>query len=85
VDNTHTFYVEERRTFPVDAFSQCQVVVNDEDQYSIWPESRDVPPGWRTIGVAGDRAMCLAYIDDHWTDMRPKSLRDEMSAREAAR
>lgn len=61
-----------------------QVVVNDEEQYSIWPTDRDVPAGWRASGPAGPKAQCLAYIDEVWTDMRPLSLRRQMAADEAA-
>lgn len=52
------------------------VVVNDEEQYSIWPEDREVPGGWREEGTRGSKVECLARIDAVWTDMRPKSLRD---------
>jgi MbtH protein len=51
------------------------VVVNDEEQYSIWPQARDLPPGWRRDGFTGTEDECLAYIDETWTDMRPASLR----------
>jgi uncharacterized protein YbdZ (MbtH family) len=54
------------------------VVINHEDQYSIWPEGRDIPPGWSATGVAGTKAECLADIDEVWTDMRPRSLREQM-------
>ncbi|ASW55443.1 MbtH family NRPS accessory protein [Plantactinospora sp. KBS50] len=57
-----------------------QVVVNDEEQYSIWLADRDLPPGWRAEGTSGDRAACLAHIDEVWTDMRPLSLRRQMAA-----
>lgn len=56
------------------------VVVNDELQYSIWPEGRDIPAGWRACGVAGPRSECLEYIEREWTDMRPLSLRIAMDA-----
>ena len=51
------------------------VVVNDEEQYSIWPAGRDGAPGWRAAGYTGTKAACLAFIQEHWTDMRPLSLR----------
>jgi MbtH protein len=51
------------------------VVVNDEEQYSIWPADREKPPGWYDVGVSGSTEECLAYIETVWTDMRPKSLR----------
>jgi MbtH protein len=53
-----------------------RVVVNHEEQHSIWPEALGDPPdGWRTVGVEGPKADCLAWIDEHWTDLRPASLR----------
>jgi MbtH protein len=55
----------------------CQVVVNHEEQYSIWPADRDAPDGWRGAGVAGSRDDCLAHIAAVWTDMRPLSVRTE--------
>jgi len=51
------------------------VVVNHEEQYSIWPEGRDIPDGWRSLGVSGTEAECLDHIEQIWTDMRPLSLR----------
>ncbi|MEV0395259.1 MbtH family protein [Polymorphospora rubra] len=51
------------------------VVMNDEEQYSIWPETRDLPTGWRREGFAGSRAACLDHIEAVWTDMRPLSIR----------
>ncbi|WP_420497728.1 MbtH family protein [Parafrankia soli] len=59
------------------------VVVNLEEQYSIWLAGRAVPAGWRLVGKSGSKADCLAYIDEVWTDMRPLSLRLEME-RDAA-
>lgn len=56
-----------------------QVLINEEEQYSLWPESVDVPDGWRTVGVSGTREVCLEYVDKTWTDMRPASLRREMA------
>lgn len=64
-----------------DVSRRYKVVVNDEEQYSIWFEERDPPPGWVTVGVSGSKADCLAHIERVWTDMRPKSLRIAMSAR----
>ena len=51
------------------------VVVNDEEQYSIWPQTRDLPAGWRPDGFTGSEEECLAHIEETWTDMRPASLR----------
>jgi MbtH protein len=55
-----------------------KVVVNDEEQYSIWPASRENPLGWRDAGQQGLKPECLAYIQEVWTDMRPLSLRRRM-------
>ena len=52
-----------------------KVVLNDEEQYSIWPAERENPPGWRDGGKQGRKDECLAYITEVWTDMRPRSLR----------
>jgi MbtH protein len=54
------------------------VVVNYEEQYSIWPSHRELPRGWRSVGKEGRKADCLKYIDEVWTDMRPLSLRRKM-------
>jgi MbtH protein len=63
---------------------QHAVVLNDEEQYSIWPEGRQLPAGWREEGFTGTEDECLAYIDEVWTDMRPASLRQWMRDREQA-
>ena len=55
-----------------------KVVVNHEEQYSIWLLERPNPPGWRDAGRSGARAECLSYIAEVWTDMRPLSLRKKM-------
>jgi MbtH protein len=55
-----------------------RVVVNDEEQYSIWPADRDCPAGWKDVGRTGKKAECLAYIREVWTDMRPLSLRKQL-------
>jgi MbtH protein len=55
-----------------------RVVVNEEEQYSIWPADRENPLGWRDAGKSGAKAECLAYIKAVWTDMRPLSLRKRM-------
>jgi len=54
------------------------VVVNHEEQYSIWPADRDLPLGWHDAGKRGTKAECLDYIREVWTDMRPLSLRKKM-------
>jgi MbtH protein len=62
-----------------------KVVVNYEEQYSIWPADREIPLGWTNVGKEGTKAECLAYIKEVWTDMRPLSLRQKMEMEEAAR
>lgn len=70
----------------MDAHSQDEdqtiykVVVNDEEQYSIWPAGRANALGWRDAGPTGLRSECLAAIARVWTDMRPRSLREQMAA-----
>ncbi|ETX03407.1 MAG: hypothetical protein ETSY1_00155 [Candidatus Entotheonella factor] len=54
------------------------VVINHEEQYSIWPADRDNPPGWQEVGKRGLKQECLDYIEEVWTDMRPLSLRRQM-------
>jgi MbtH protein len=51
------------------------VVINDEEQYSLWPAAREIPAGWHDVGFSGSREECLAHIDQVWTDMRPRSVR----------
>jgi MbtH protein len=55
-----------------------KVVVNHEEQYSIWPVDKENALGWRDAGNSGTREECLAHIKDVWTDMRPLSLRQKM-------
>lgn len=56
------------------------VVVNTEEQYSIWPDDRAVPDGWRVEGKRGTKPECLRHIDEVWSDMRPLSLRERMDS-----
>ena len=55
-----------------------KVVLNHEEQYSIWPANRENPLGWKDAGKSGTKEECLAYIKEVWTDMRPLSLRKKM-------
>ena len=55
-----------------------KVVVNHEEQYSIWPDYKEIPLGWKDVGKSGPKPVCLAYIEEVWTDMRPLSLRKKM-------
>jgi MbtH protein len=57
-----------------------KVVINIEEQYSIWPADRENPLGWSDVGKTGTRAECLSHIKEAWTDMRPLSLRKKMEA-----
>jgi len=55
-----------------------KVVVNHEEQYSIWPADREIPAGWKSVGKEGSKSECLAHIGEVWTDMRPLSVRKQM-------
>ncbi|PJK22436.1 MbtH family protein [Mycolicibacterium goodii] len=55
------------------------VLVNDEDQHSLWPAFADVPTGWRVVFGASSRAECLDYVEQNWTDLRPRTLREAMA------
>ncbi len=61
-----------------DADRQYKVVINHEEQYSIWLVARENPPGWKDAGKQGTKQVCLDYIEEVWTDMRPLSLRQKM-------
>ncbi len=65
--------------------TQYKVVINDEEQYSIWPADREDPQGWKDAGFQGNKQECLAYIEKVWTDMRPLSLRKKMEEFEQER
>jgi MbtH protein len=56
-----------------------KVVVNHEEQYSLWSVDRENPNGWRDVGKIGTKEECLSYIKDVWTDMRPLSIRKSMT------
>ncbi|MBV8846851.1 MAG: MbtH family protein [Bryobacterales bacterium] len=60
-----------------------RVVINHEEQYSIWPADREDAPGWKDAGKSGTKAECLAYIKEVWTDMRPLSVRKRFEAASA--
>jgi MbtH protein len=62
-----------------DPFDRYAVVVNDEEQHSIWPVAKPVPAGWSREGFEGEKADCLAHIDRVWTDIRPLSLRRRLA------
>jgi MbtH protein len=60
------------------------VLVNDEEQHSLWPSFAEVPAGWRTVHGPAGRESCLAYVEEHWTDLRPRSLRERMGEHRAS-
>nr|WP_042177930.1 MbtH family protein [Kibdelosporangium sp. MJ126-NF4]CEL12855.1 MbtH-like protein [Kibdelosporangium sp. MJ126-NF4]CTQ98541.1 MbtH-like protein [Kibdelosporangium sp. MJ126-NF4] len=59
--------------------TEFQVVVNDEEQYSIWAADRELPSGWRAEGTRGTREECLAHVDAVWTDITPLSVRRSLA------
>lgn len=59
------------------------VLVNDEEQYSLWPSWSPVPAGWEVVLGETSRQACLDYVEEHWTDLRPRSLRERMAAEAA--
>lgn len=59
------------------------VLINDEAQYSLWPTFAEVPAGWRVVHDEDTRDACLAYVEENWTDMRPRSLVEAMAETEA--
>lgn len=61
-----------------DPDSRYLVLINDEGQYSLWPAFIEVPKGWTIVHQADRRQVCLDYINEHWTDMRPRSLIEKM-------
>jgi MbtH protein len=62
----------------MDDDAKYQVLRNDEEQYSLWLADQEVPEGWLAVGKEGTREECMAYVDEVWTDMRPRSLREQM-------
>jgi MbtH protein len=70
MSNTNPFDDEDGRFY---------VLVNDEDQHSLWPSFAKVPDGWRVVFGEESRKSCLDYVDENWTDLRPRSLREAMA------
>ncbi|MFF3941614.1 MbtH family protein [Streptomyces phaeofaciens] len=62
-----------------DEDGRFNVVVNDEEQHSLWPVFTEVPAGWRVVFGEASRSECLEYVEEHWTDLRPKSLQEAMA------
>lgn len=78
------FGVTERKVLCEMNERQYGVVVNDEGQYSIWPHGGELPAGWNAEGTIGTRDECTTHIDRVWTDMRPESLREQLTDGERA-
>jgi len=70
--------------FEYDDF-EYKVLVNHEEQYSLWPAFKPIPNGWRQVGPTGSKQDCLAYVETAWTDMRPWSVRQRPADVQAAR
>ncbi|KPX48511.1 MULTISPECIES: MbtH family protein [Pseudomonas syringae group] len=67
----------------MDSKSMYDVVINQQEQYSLWNNDRPVPGGWTSIGVAGPRDFCFDWIQSNWLDQRPKFLRDNIAPTKA--
>jgi MbtH protein len=65
-----------------DAEQIYTVLINEEEQYSLWPKDKAIPEGWKAVGFEGSGEQCSAHVDGVWTDMRPLSLRRQMEAAE---
>ncbi len=63
-----------------DQDGRYHVLVNDEEQHSLWPSFAEVPAGWRVAFGPAARDACVSYVEEHWTDLRPRSLRERMDA-----
>lgn len=61
-----------------------KVLINVEEQYGLFPDALPVPGGWRETGQSGSESECVAYVEAHWTDMRPRSVREAMAAHDGA-
>lgn len=63
----------------MDGFDEFIVLVNEEEQHSLWPAERDIPAGWQQVGPTGSKEDCLAYVNEAWPDIRPASERLRMA------
>ncbi|MGW2426318.1 MbtH family protein [Streptomyces sp. NPDC001709] len=66
-----------------DSLTAWTVLINSEEQYGLFPNGQTPPQGWQEAGFSGTEEECVRYVDEHWTDMRPLSLRRELDAEEA--
>ncbi|MEM6846625.1 MAG: MbtH family protein [Pseudomonadota bacterium] len=64
---------------------EFMVLVNDEEQHSLWPTFKDIPPGWRQVGPVGKKEVCLAYVEEAWPDITPLSVRKALAEAKARR
>ncbi|KAA1244415.1 MbtH family protein [Mycobacterium simiae] len=55
------------------------VLINDEEQHSLWPAFAEIPPGWEVVHGEASRTECLDYVEQNWPDIRPKSLREKLA------
>jgi MbtH protein len=75
--NTPTKTSIDAHTIDGDSFT---ALINDEGQFSIWPSKKEIPAGWKDVGFIGSKAEVSTYIDEHWIDMRPASLKKSMDS-----
>jgi MbtH protein len=62
-----------------DRIGSYTVLVNEEEQHSLWPSHKPIPAGWRSVGIHGPKADCLEYIERNWTDITPLSVRKRLA------
>jgi MbtH protein len=55
------------------------VLINDEEQYSLWLSHKEIPAGWKSVGITGTKAECMEYVDKVWTDITPLSVRKRLA------
>jgi MbtH protein len=63
-----------------DRIESYTVLINDEEQYSLWPARKSAPAGWRNVGIQGSKDYCLEYIEKTWTDITPLSVRKRLAS-----
>ena len=68
-----------------DERTEYQVLVNHEEQYSLWPSFKQIPKGWEQVGPFGNKETCLAWIEEVWTDITPLSVRRQLEEAVSAR
>ena len=64
---------------------EYQVLVNHEEQYSLWPSFKEIPKGWEQVGPVGNKEDCLAWVEEVWTDITPLSVRRQLEEAATAR